>query len=95
MRAGLPLEGAEKTPAEVYEIASASIQRNKTIIDLIERFLPILRIFELDHYLPAGALYPLAVSVQAGAKVMPEHRAWVNAHRDVNTSDFWALKERW
>jgi hypothetical protein len=95
MRAGLPSELAEKMPAEVYEIASASIRRNSTIVDLIGRFLPILRIFELGHYLPASALLPVAVSVRAGAKVMPEHRVWVNAYLDVDPSDFRIYKERW
>ena len=85
----------EHTPSEAYELASATIRRNTTIIELIERFLPILQLFDLDHYLPAGALLPVAVAVQAGGKVMPEHRAWVNAHRDLDPSKFWVLKERW
>ena len=85
----------EHTPSEAYELASATIRRNTTIIELIERFLPILQLFDLDHYLPAGALLPVAVAVQAGGKVTPEHRAWVNAHRDLDPSKFWVLKERW
>src|SRR5262249_31712818 len=95
MRAGLPSELVEKIPAKVFEIPSAFIQRNKTIIEQIERFLPIFRIFELGDYLPAGALFPVAVSVQVAAKVLPEHRTWVNAQREIAPSDFWVLKERW
>src|SRR5262245_44611790 len=77
------------TPAEIYELARATIRRNTTIFELIERFIPILQLFDLDHHLPAGALLPVAVAVQAGSKVMPEHRAWVNAHRDLDPSEFW------
>jgi hypothetical protein len=96
MRAGLPPELANNTPAEAYELATATIQCHTTTIELIERLLPILGILDLDHSLPAGALLPVAVAVRAGAKVMPEHRAWVNAHRDLDLSEFfWVLKERW
>lgn len=95
LRAGLPIALVESTPAEIYEIANATIRRNTTIIGLIQRFLPILQLFELDRFLPAGTLLPVAVAVQAGAKVMPEHRAWVNAHRDLDPSEFEILKERW
>jgi very-short-patch-repair endonuclease/RecA/RadA recombinase len=95
MSAGLPSGLAEHAPAQAYELASATILRNTTIIQLIERFLPILRLFDLDHHVPAGALLPVAVAIQAGAKVMPEHRAWVNAHRDLDLSVFTVLKECW
>ena len=95
MHAGLPSELIGHTSAEIYELASATIRRNTTIVELIERFLPILRLFDLDYYVPAGALLPVALAVQAGSKVMPEHRAWVNAHRDLDPSAFWVLKERW
>jgi RecA/RadA recombinase len=77
IRAGLPSELAEKTPAEVYEVLSTTVQRSTTIIGLVERFLPVLRIFELGHYVSSGALLPVAVAVQAGAKVPPDHRVWV------------------
>ncbi len=95
MRAGLPTRFTEKTPAEFYEIADATIRRNTAVIDLIEGFALIFQLFELGHYLPGGALFPLAIAVQAGAKVAPEHRLWVNAHRDTDPAEFRVLKERW
>lgn len=95
MRAGLPLELLEYTPAEAYELASETIQRNATIIKLLERFMPILPIFDFDHHLPAGGLLPIAVAIQACAKVRPEHRGWVSAHRGLDSSEFSKLKERW
>ena len=38
---------------------------------------------------------PLALAVQAGAKVRPDHRRWVNALRQVDPAQFWKLKDRW
>jgi len=94
-RAGLPSELLEYTPAEAYERASATIRRNTAIIELIERFLPILRLFDFDYRLPAGGLFPVALATRAGAQVKPEYQVWVNAHRNLDPSEFRTLKDRW
>ena len=38
---------------------------------------------------------PLALAVQVGTKVSPGLRRWVNALRQVDTAQFWKLKDRW
>ena len=95
MRLGLPSKMTEKAPDEAYEIANATIGRNTAIIEAVERFVPLLQLFELGRDAPAAVLLPVTVAAQAGAKVMPEHRDWINAHRNIDLSGFWVLKERW
>ncbi|MBM3740956.1 MAG: hypothetical protein FJW39_34895, partial [Acidobacteria bacterium] len=95
MRCGIPAELAGKTPAELYAAADKTMPRDRAVLDLAQRFLPILSVFGFNENLPSGALMPLALAVQAGAKVRPEHRRWVNALRDIDPAQFWKFKERW
>jgi very-short-patch-repair endonuclease len=95
MRCGLPAELARMTPAELYDAADNAIPRDRAVLGLVQRLLPILAVFGFDENLPSGALMPLALAVLGGAKVRPEHRRWVNALRQVDPTQFWKLKEHW
>jgi hypothetical protein len=95
MRAGLPEDLAEKTPAELYKISNATIRRNASIADLIDCFIPILRLFQLDHELPGGVFLPVSVAVQAGSKMIQKDWEWVNAYRGTAALAFWSLHKRW
>jgi len=95
MRFGLPAELAGMTPAELYDAADKAIPCDRAVLDVVQRFLPILAVFGFDENVPSGALKPLSLAVLAGAKVRPEHRRWVNALRQVDPAQFWKLKERW
>ena len=95
VRCGLPAELARMTPAELYDAADNAIPRDRAVLGLVQRLLPILAVFGFDENLPSGALMPLALAVLGGAKVRPEHRRWVNALRQVDPTQFWKLKERW
>ena len=95
LHVGLPSSLANKTPVDLYETADQTIIRNKSFVDLIDRFLPILQLFGFDRPLPAASLFPMAISVRASAKLMPEFRAWLNAHRDIDVPAFLVLHERW
>ena len=95
MRCELPAELAGMTPAEFYDAADRAVSRDRAVINLVQRLLPILADFGFDENIPSETLIPLALAVQAGAKVRPEHRRWVNTSRQVDPEQFWKLKEHW
>jgi hypothetical protein len=95
MRCGLPPQLVGMTPAELYSAADKMISRDRAILEIIQRFLPILGIFGFDENLPAATMTPLALAVQVCAKVRPDLRRWVNALREVDPAHFFKMKERW
>jgi len=95
VRAGLPSDLHKHTPAELFDQVRALIRRDTQAIEFVARFRPILQLFAFDHSIAAGALLPLAIAVQAGARVTPEHRPWISAHHDLDPATFFTLKARW
>jgi very-short-patch-repair endonuclease len=95
MECGLRPEFAGMPPAQFYQAAERTILRDRTAIDFARQFLSILSIFGLDQNLPSGALTPLAMAVQAGAKVQPDHRRWIKIMGSIDADEFWSLRTRW
>jgi hypothetical protein len=88
IRCGLPPELVGMTPVELYSAADKTISRDRAILEITQRFLPILGIFGFDENLPAATMTPLALAVQVCAKVRPDLRRWVNALREVDPAHF-------